>query len=98
MDSFEFMSPTKFILDKDADQLCGQEIRKISDNVLFVHYGDGYMYKSGLHGRIMDALKAAGVTCYELPGVEPNPKVGLVREGIGLCRDCLLYTSDAADE
>ena len=86
MDSFEFMSPTKFILDKDADQLCGQEIRKLSDNDLFVHYGDGYMYKSGLHGRIIKALEEAGVVYYELPGVEPNPKVGLVREGIELCR------------
>ena len=86
MDSFEFMSPTKFILDKDADQLCGREIKRFSDNVLFVHYGDGYMYKSGLHGRIIEALKSAGVTYYELPGVEPNPKVGLVREGIRLCK------------
>ena len=87
MDSFEFMSPTKFILCKDADKLCGQEVKKISDNVLFVHYGDGFTYKSGLHGRIVDALKEAGVECFELPGVEPNPKVSLVREGIRICKE-----------
>lgn len=87
MDSFEFMSPTKFILEKDADKLCGREVKKISDNVLFVHYGDGFTYKSGLHARITEALEEAGVTCYELPGVEPNPKVGLVREGIKICKE-----------
>lgn len=87
MDSFEFMSPTRFILDRDADKLCGQEIRKISDRVLFVHYGDGYMYNSGLHGRIIEALDCAGVMYYELPGVEPNPKVELVREGVSVCRE-----------
>lgn len=87
MDSFEFMSPTKFILKEDADLLCGQEIKKISDNVLFVHYGDGYIYNSGLHGRITKALEEAGITYYELPGVEPNPKVGLVRKGIEICRE-----------
>lgn len=87
MESFEFMAPTKFILDKDADKLCGQEIKKLSDNVLFVHYGDGYMFKSGLYGRIIEVLKSAGVTCYELPGVEPNPKVDLVREGVAICRE-----------
>lgn len=87
MDSFEFMSPTKFILDKDADRLCGQEVKKISPNVLFVHYGDDFTYKSGLHGRVMGALKDVGLDVYELPGVEPNPKVGLVRKGIEICRE-----------
>lgn len=86
MDSFEFMSPTRFILKKDADKLCGREVKKISDNVLFVHYGDGFTYKSGLHGRITESLEKAGVKYYELPGVEPNPKVSLVRQGISLCR------------
>lgn len=74
MDSFEFMSPTKFILDKDADQLCGQEVKKISDQVLFAHYGDDYMYKSGLHARIIKALEAAQVTYYELPGVRTESR------------------------
>lgn len=86
MDSFEFKSPTKFILDKDADKLCGREVGAFSDKVLFVHYGDGYTYDSGLHQRIMDALSEAGVTCFELPGVEPNPKVDLVRKGVELCK------------
>lgn len=86
MDSFEFMSPTKFVLDRDADKLCGREVKRFSDNVLFVHYGDGFMYDSGLYQRIIDALKESGVTCFELPGVEPNPKVDLVRKGAALCR------------
>lgn len=87
MDSFEFMSPTKFILDKDADLLCGREIKNYSDNVLFVHYGDDYTYKSGLYDRIVKAIKEAGVQCFELPGVQPNPRVELVRKGIAICRE-----------
>ena len=87
MDSFEFMSPTKFILDKDADLLCGREIKNYSDNVLFVHYGDKYTYESGLYDRIMGAIKEAEIECYELPGVQPNPRVSLVREGIKICRE-----------
>lgn len=86
MDQFEFMSPTKFILQKDADLLCGREVKKYSDRVLFVHYGDKYMYDSGLHGRIVNALRETDVTCFELPGVQPNPRVELVREGIEICR------------
>jgi len=86
MDSFEFMSPTKFILDQDADKLCGREVKHFSDNVLFVHYGDGYTYESGLYQRIIETLAESGVVCFELPGVEPNPKVDLVRKGVQLCR------------
>ncbi len=86
MDNFSFTSPTKFILEKDADLLCGQEVKNFSENVLFVNYGDKYTYESGLHKRITDALKDAGVQCFDLPGVQPNPRVSLVREGIEICR------------
>lgn len=87
MDSFEFMSPTEFILQKDADKLCGEKIKRISDVCLFVHYGDGFTYKSGLHARITESLEMAGVEYYELPGVQPNPKVNLVRKGIEICKE-----------
>ena len=86
MDQFEFTSPTRFILEKDADLLCGREVKRYADNVLFVHYGDKYIYESGLHTRITRALGEAGVTCFELPGVQPNPRVELVRKGIEICR------------
>jgi hypothetical protein len=86
MESFEFMSPTKFILQEDADKLCGQEVKKISDVCLFVHYGDDFTYKSGLYDRIVESLESAGVKYYELSGVEPNPKVSLVRKGIEICK------------
>ncbi len=87
MNNFEFRSPTKFILQKDADKLCGQEIKRIADVCLFVHYGDDFMYKSGLYTRIKESLEAAGIRYHELPGVEPNPKVCLVRKGIEICRE-----------
>lgn len=86
MDNFEFMSPTKFILRMDADKLCGQEVKSISDNVLFVHYGDDFTYKSGLHGRIVDALKEAGVECYEL-SVQNRIRRSAGREGIRVCKE-----------
>ena len=44
------------------------------------------MYDSGLHARITKALADEGLVCFELPGVQPNPRVELVREGIELCR------------
>jgi len=85
MDSFEFQSPTKFILDQDADLLCGQEVKQFSDRVLFVHAGD-FTYSSGLHKRITDTLADVEVTYFELPDVEPNPQISLVRRGVEICK------------
>lgn len=87
MEKFEFYSPTHFIYENDADLKVGSEVKKYSDNVLFVHYGDSFTYDSGLHNRIVTSLKDAGIKIYELPGVEPNPKVSLVREGVKICKD-----------
>ena len=99
MQSFEFYTPTKFILGKDADLLCGREVKRYSDKVLFVHYGDDFTYRSGLHGRIMGALKEAGLTVFELSGVRPNPKAELVYTGIGTVRQegigCILAAASS---
>lgn len=86
MQSFEFCTPTKFILEPDADLLCGREVKNYSDKVLFVHYGDDFTYKSGLHSRIMGALEEAGITVFELSGVRPNPKLELVYDGIEIVK------------
>lgn len=86
MENFEFYSPTRFIFEKDADLRVGQEIKKYSKNVLFVHYGDSFTYESGLHKRVINALKKESLDIYELAGVEPNPKVSLVRKGVDLCK------------
>ena len=86
MQSFEFYTPTRFILEKDADLLCGREVKRYSDKVLFVHYGDEFTYKSGLYDRVMGSLKDAGLTVFELSGVRPNPKAELVYQGIETVR------------
>lgn len=87
MENFEFISPTKFIFEEDADLRCGEEVAKVSDNVLFVHYGDDFTYKSGLRDRIVGAFEKSNITVYELPGVEPNPKIELARKGIEMCKE-----------
>lgn len=85
MEGFRICTPTECVLEKDADLLCGKEIKRVSDKVLFVHYGDGFMYESGLHERIVKSLSAADVECFELSGVQPNPLVSLVRKGVDIC-------------
>lgn len=86
MENFEFLSPTKIIFGKGAEEQVGQEVKKYGKKILF-HYGGGSIKRSGLYDRIVASLREAGVEFIELPGVKPNPRVSLVREGIKLCRD-----------
>lgn len=87
MDNFEFISPTRFILQDDAEQLCGREVKRFSDNVLLVDYGGQQAYEKPLHDAVVQSLKDAGVQCFELSGVQPNPRLGVVRQGIKQCRE-----------
>jgi len=86
MDNFIFHNPTKIIFGKDAEKQAGEAVLPFSSNIL-LHYGGGSVIKSGLYDRITASLKAAGVACTDLPGVKPNPRLSLVREGIRLCRE-----------
>jgi len=86
MENFEFLSPTKIIFGKDTESLAGKEARKYGNRILF-HYGCGSIKRTGLYDRVVKSLKEADVKFVELPGVKPNPRLGLVQQGIRLCRE-----------
>lgn len=85
MDNFEFHNPTRIVFGKGVESQVGGEVAKYSKKVL-IHYGGGSAVKSGLIDRVRTSLKAANIDFVELGGVQPNPRVALVREGIDLCR------------
>lgn len=63
----------------------GGEIAARAHKVLLV-YGGGSVKRSGVYDAAAAQLQANGVEWVELSGVEPNPRIGTVREGIRLCR------------
>lgn len=86
MNNFDFYSPTKVIFGKDVENCIGEEVKKRGISKLLVHFGGGSVKKSGLLDRVQASLKAAGVDYILLGGVQPNPRLGLVHEGIEICR------------
>lgn len=62
------------------------ELAQSGKRVLMV-YGGGSIKQNGIYDAAMKVLQEAGLTVYELPGVEPNPRVQLVRRGVELCRE-----------
>ena len=86
MENFRFSCPTEMIFGKDVQSFCGKETQKYGRKVL-LHYGSGHIKKSGLYDQVSKSLMDAGVDYIELGGVQPNPRLSLVREGIQLCRE-----------
>jgi alcohol dehydrogenase YqhD (iron-dependent ADH family) len=85
MTNFSFSYGTKILFGKDVEAEVGRETAAHSRKVL-LHYGQGSIKKSGLYDRVCRSLREAGVQFSELGGVVPNPRLGLVRKGIELCR------------
>lgn len=85
MKDFLFHLPTKVYFGKDADQNIAQKIRPYHASRILIVYGGGSVKRTGLLDRVEKDLEENGLTYVELGGVEPNPKVQLVRDGIEVC-------------
>jgi alcohol dehydrogenase YqhD (iron-dependent ADH family) len=86
MVNFDYQNPTRIIFGKGAENDVGKYAASFGKKVL-LHYGGGSIKKTGLYDKVTASLKAAGLEVRELPGVKPNPRLSLVREGIKICRE-----------
>lgn len=87
MINFEFSNTTEIVFGKETQKQVGEKIRKYSDcDKVLVVYGSDRIKKDGLFDKVAESLKGQKIEIVELGGVKPNPRLGLVREGIELCR------------
>ena len=87
MENFEFVSPTHFVFGRGAEEKVGSKLSERGARKVLLHYGGSSAIKSGLIDRVKASLDAAGIEHVELGGVRPNPEIGLVREGVALCKE-----------
>ena len=86
MNDFSFYSPTKFVFGRGAEAKVGSLVRACGGTKVLLHFGGGSVKKNGVYDAVVKALESEGVGYVPLGGVQPNPRSGLVREGIALCR------------
>lgn len=86
MDNFTFYSPTFFSFGRDTENEAGGLVRRFGGSRVLIHYGGGSVVRSGLLDRLKKSLDKENISYVELGGVMPNPRSGLVYEGIELCR------------
>ena len=83
MNNYEFCVPTDIRFGKDQIECLDKEIKKYGKKILMV-YGGGSIKRTGLYDKVYEVLK--GFKIYELPGIEPNPKLSSVRKGAEMCK------------
>ncbi|MHB8962184.1 MAG: iron-containing alcohol dehydrogenase [Saccharofermentanales bacterium] len=86
MRNFVYYTPTKVIFGRGTELDAGRIIQSYGFQRVLLHYGSGSVKKYGVLDRVTDSLRCAGIGFAELGGVETNPKIGMVRRGIEICR------------
>ncbi len=84
MNNFVFHAPTKIYFGKGQIENLPEILKEYGENVLLT-YGGGSIKKNGIYDKVCDLLKNFKIS--ELPGIEPNPRIGTVRKGIEICKE-----------
>ena len=86
MIDFTFENPTRIHFGKDSLSHLSEEVKRYGNRILLV-YGGGSIKRIGLYDQVMEILNAESAQIWEVAGVQPNPRLSLVRKGIDLCRE-----------
>ena len=81
MQNFVFYNPTKIIFGRDTIPLIGSETKAWGERCLLV-YGSGSIKANGIYDKVIASLNEAGIIIIEHGGVQSNPLLSHVREGI----------------
>ena len=86
MNNFIWSISTRVCFGKGEIKRLGTEASAFGKKALLV-YGGGSIKQTGIYDAACSSLSASGVSWVELSGIEPNPKIESVREGVRLCRE-----------
>ena len=86
MKNFIYNTPTKVYFGKGQEDDIGTILKSYNAHKVLLHYGKSSVKKSGLLDKIITKLKEESIDFLELGGVEPNPKLSLVHEGVKLVK------------
>lgn len=86
MRNFHYSIPTEVYFGKGQISKLPEAVKKYGSKVLMV-YGSGSIKKMGLYDKVINILNEAHIEIVELAGVDPNPRITSVSEGVKLCRE-----------
>jgi len=86
MNNFVFHCPTKVIFGRDALDILGAEVRSFGKKALLL-YGDRSLKDNAVYDEVTGQLSRAGVDFIDYPGIQSNPLLSTVHQGIALYRE-----------
>lgn len=86
MENFRFYNPTQLVFGKGQIEQLPKLIPSHVKKVLLV-YGGGSIKKNGIYNEVQQQLTNRNIQVFELPGVEPNPRVTTVEKGATICKE-----------
>ena len=84
MNNFVYHIPTKIFFGKGQISHLGASIREFGGSRVLLGYGGGSIKRAGIYDAATTQLRKNGLDFVELPGIQPNPRMQSVREGIAL--------------
>ncbi|MCR5761272.1 MAG: iron-containing alcohol dehydrogenase [Sphaerochaetaceae bacterium] len=86
MATSQYFAPTHVYFGRGAEEEVGEVLKKDGAKKVFLHFGGGSVVRSGLLSRVEKSLSSCGLSYVECGGVQPNPRLSLVRKGLDLYR------------
>lgn len=86
MENFSFYSPTYFDFGQGTEKNTGNLIKRFGGTKVLLHYGSGSVIKTGILDKVKKSLADESIPYIELAGALPNPRSGLVYQGIDICK------------
>ncbi len=86
MKNFIYNTPTRVYFGKNQEDNLGEILKSYGIKKVLFHYGKSSIKKTGLYDKVINQLKGAKIDFVELGGVEPNPKLSLVLEGVKMAK------------
>lgn len=86
LENFIYHTPTKVIFGRGTEKEVGRLVKEEGGTKVLIHYGSGSVKRFGLLKQVHESLEQAGIPYIDLGGVQPNPRLSKVYEGINLCR------------
>ena len=86
MEKFNFYSPTRVIFGNGVRHQLGNELGKKYKKVLLA-VSKGPFRENGLYDEIRQSMEKLGITVFDIPDIDSNPRLSSVREGLKVCKE-----------
>ena len=84
--NFNYSIPTNIYFGKGKMDSLPKLIKQYGSKILLT-YGGGSIKSNGIYDKVVNLLKENNIEYFELGGVDPNPRITTVREGIKICKE-----------